>query len=75
LPGYTDSLDPRHTDMLDSVLRCAIVGGPTTVAQGLESFIAAHRPDEIMVTAQVFDHAARRKSYDILSEIHPPAGH
>ena len=74
LPGFYDSLDPRHADMLDSVLRCAIVGGPAAVAQGLENFIAAHQPDEIMVTAQIFDHAARRKSYDILSEIHPPAG-
>jgi luciferase family oxidoreductase group 1 len=74
LPGYYDSLDPRYADMLDSVLRCALVGGPATVEQGLASFIAAHQPDEIMVTAQIFDHAARRKSYDILSKIHPPAG-
>jgi hypothetical protein len=27
-----------------------------------------------MVTAQIFDAGARRKSYDILSKIHPPAG-
>jgi luciferase family oxidoreductase group 1 len=74
LPGYYDSLDPRHADMLDSVLRCAIVGGPATVAEGLDGFITAHQPDEIMVTAQIFDHAARRKSYDILSKVHPPAG-
>jgi luciferase family oxidoreductase group 1 len=72
LPGYYDSLDPRHADMLDSVLRCAIVGSPATVAQGLAAFIATHQPDEIMVTAQIFDHAARRESYDILSKIHPP---
>jgi hypothetical protein len=40
----------------------------------LGNFIAAHRPDEIMVTAQIFDPKARKKSYDILGEIHPPAG-
>ena len=60
--------------MLASVLRCAIVGGPTVIAEELRSFIAAHQPDEIMVTAQIYDAAARRKSYDILSEIHPPGG-
>jgi luciferase family oxidoreductase group 1 len=74
LPGYYDSLDPRHADMLDSVLRCAIVGGPATVERDLAAFVAAHQPDEIMVTAQIFNHAARCKSYDILSRIHPPAG-
>ena len=34
----------------------------------------AHAPDEIMVTAQIFDPVARRRSYEILSEIHPPNG-
>jgi len=74
LAGYEDNLDPRIADMLANVLRCAIVGGPAAVAAGLSSFIAAHQPDEIMVTAQIYDAAARRKSYDILSKIHPPAG-
>ncbi|HEY4075930.1 MAG TPA: LLM class flavin-dependent oxidoreductase [Rhizomicrobium sp.] len=74
LPGYEENLDPRRADMLAHVLRCAIVGGPATIASGLESFITAHRPDEIMVTAQIFDHAARLKSYKLLSEVHPPAG-
>src|SRR5476651_2666724 len=74
LAGYEDQLEPRIADMLANVLRCAIVGGPAAIAEGLSSFIAAHRPDEIMVTAQIFDPAARRKSYDILSKIHPPSG-
>jgi luciferase family oxidoreductase group 1 len=74
LPGYVETLEPRIADLLASVLRCAVVGGPTTIAEGLGSFIAAHKPDEIMVTAQIFDHAARRKSYDILSKVYPPSG-
>jgi len=60
--------------MLERVLRCAIVGGRQDISQGLDSFIAAHTPDEIMVTAQIFDPVARRRSYEILSEIHPPRG-
>jgi luciferase family oxidoreductase group 1 len=74
MAGYEQTLDPRIADMLERVLRCAIVGGPGKIAEGLGNFIALHRPDEIMVTAQIFDAAARRKSYDILSEIHPPQG-
>jgi luciferase family oxidoreductase group 1 len=74
LAGYPEQIDPRLSDMLASVLRCAIVGSPATIAAGLSNFIAAQQPDEIMVTAQIYDAAARRKSYDILSEVHPPAG-
>ena len=63
--------------MLERVLRCAIVGDRTEIKEGLDRFIADHAPDEIMVTAQIFDAVARRRSYeilgDILSEIHPPA--
>ena len=74
MAGYEQTLEPRIADMLDRVLRCAIVGGPARIAEGLGSFIAHHRPDEIMVTAQIFDSMARRNSYDILSKIHPPQG-
>jgi luciferase family oxidoreductase group 1 len=74
MTGYEQTLEPRIADMLERVLRCAIVGSPARISEGLGNFIAAHRPDEIMVTAQIFDSVARRKSYDILSKIHPPQG-
>ena len=77
LPGYADRLEPRLADMLERVLRCAIVGDRREIAQGLDRFIAAHAPDEIMVTAQIFDAAARRRSYEILGDIlreFPPQG-
>ena len=76
LPGYAETLEPRLADMLERVLRCAIVGDRAEIKEGLDRFIADHAPDEIMVTAQIFDADARRRSYeilgDILSEIHPP---
>jgi luciferase family oxidoreductase group 1 len=74
LAGYRDRLDPRLTDMLDNVLRCAIVGDAPTIAEGLGGFIARHQPDELMVTAQIYDPLARRKSYEILAQVHPPQG-
>jgi alkanesulfonate monooxygenase SsuD/methylene tetrahydromethanopterin reductase-like flavin-dependent oxidoreductase (luciferase family) len=48
-------------------LACAVVGDPRTVAQGLEEFVARHRPDELLVTANIFDHAARIRSFEILA--------
>jgi luciferase family oxidoreductase group 1 len=74
MAGYERTLEPRIADMLERVLRCAIVGSPAKIAEGLRQFIGAHQPDEIMVTTQIFDPEARKKSYDILSKIHPPQG-
>jgi len=74
LAGFEEGLDPRLADMLERVLRCAIVGDRAEIAQGLQSFVAAHAPDEIMVTAQIFDSGARRRSYEILAQVHPPQG-
>jgi luciferase family oxidoreductase group 1 len=61
--------DPRVAAMLRSVLSLAQVGSPKTVKAGVEAFIAQHQPDELMVTGQIFDHAARLRSYEILSAL------
>jgi luciferase family oxidoreductase group 1 len=53
---------------MQGALATAVVGSPETVKAGLEAFIARHKPDEIMVTAQIFDHAKRVRSFEILSE-------
>ena len=61
--------DIRLSMMLDQALACALVGAPAAVSAGLDAFIATHKPDELMVTAQIYDHAARLKSYEILSKL------
>jgi luciferase family oxidoreductase group 1 len=50
-------------------LATAIVGGPHAVRHGLDAFIQAHQPDELIVTAQIYDHAARVRSYEILAGV------
>jgi luciferase family oxidoreductase group 1 len=72
LPPPVDDITPYFTDpriqqMLDSALSCAIVGGLQTVKTGLAAFITRHKPDELMVTAQIYDHTARKRSFEILS--------
>ena len=44
------------------------VGGKATVLGRLQSMIAATKADEVMVTTMVYDHAARRRSYELLAE-------
>lgn len=50
---------------VERALACAVVGGLATVQEGLAAFIERHRPDEVMVTANIFDHAARKYSFEL----------
>jgi luciferase family oxidoreductase group 1 len=67
-PGYAEALDAGARSMIDQALSCSAVGSPETVKRQLNTFIDRHKPDELMVTSQIFDHAARVKSYKILAE-------
>jgi len=56
---------PPEKLMVERALACAVVGDVDTATDGIAAFVARHRPDELMVTANVFDHAARRHSFGI----------
>jgi luciferase family oxidoreductase group 1 len=43
------------------------VGAPVTVRERLEAMIAATKADELMATTMIYDHAARRHSYELLA--------
>jgi luciferase family oxidoreductase group 1 len=63
--GFEESLDPRAKFILDQALSCAIVGSADTVKRELKDFAARTGADEIIATANVFDHAARVQSFEI----------
>jgi luciferase family oxidoreductase group 1 len=71
LPPPVDSMDGRWTEMeaagLRHALSRAIVGSPDTVRRKLAAFIAETGADEIMMTSQIFDHAARLRSFEIVA--------
>jgi luciferase family oxidoreductase group 1 len=73
LPPPVDSMDGLWTDLeraqLGQVFACSVVGSPETVRRGLEAFVNRSQPDEIMVTSQTFDHRARLRSFEIVSEV------
>ena len=72
-PGYLESLGPQERAMLDQVLSASAIGSPETVRRGLEEFIARTRADELMITSQIFDHAARLRSYEITAQVRDSA--
>jgi luciferase family oxidoreductase group 1 len=69
LPPPIEDLDGQlaGTTGPGSPLSKAVVGGPQTVREGLERFVARYRPDEIIITAQIFDQAKRIRSLEIAS--------
>lgn len=56
---------PQEKFGVEQALACSVVGSAETVERGIADFIARHRPDELMLTANIFDHAARLRSFDI----------
>jgi luciferase family oxidoreductase group 1 len=56
--------------------RRAIVGSPDTVREGLEGVAAEYGAAELMVLTITYDHAARRRSYELIADafgLTPPA--
>jgi luciferase family oxidoreductase group 1 len=67
--GFGDSMSPAERAMLEQALACSAVGPPETVRRGVEDFVARTAADEVIVTSQIYDHAARLRSYEILAEV------
>jgi luciferase family oxidoreductase group 1 len=73
LPPPVEGMDERLASAgvppgMQGALAAAVVGSPETVGSGVEAFVARHQPDELIVTAQIYDHAARLRSFEILAE-------
>jgi luciferase family oxidoreductase group 1 len=56
---------PAEKAGVDRALACAVVGAPDTVRAGIAAFVGRHRPDELLLTANIFDHAARVRSFEL----------
>ncbi|WP_119679419.1 LLM class flavin-dependent oxidoreductase [Indioceanicola profundi] len=73
LPPPLDTMEGRWSQMekagVEHALACSAIGAPDTVRRGIETFMELTNADEIMVTAQVYDHAARLRSFEITAEI------
>ncbi len=70
IPDFEQRIDHYGAAMLADALSCAIVGGPDTVRRGIEAFVARTGADELMVTANIFDHEKRKRSFEIVAAAH-----
>lgn len=67
-PGYADQIGPGEQALLRSVLSCTTIGSQETIRKGLQDFVARTGADELMITSQMFDHAARKHSYALTAQ-------
>ena len=73
VPPPVDDIDavwsPRERAGAERMLSYALNGSPATVEAGLRQRLADTGADELMLTGHVFSHAARVRSYELLTEI------
>jgi luciferase family oxidoreductase group 1 len=71
LPPPVESMEGRWTAVeqagVEQAFSEAIVGSPAIVKAGIQDFIKRTGIDEMMVTAAIFDHGARRRSFEIVA--------
>ncbi|HEY1186261.1 MAG TPA: MsnO8 family LLM class oxidoreductase, partial [Gemmata sp.] len=73
LPPPVASMDrlwlPHERAHVERMTRCSAVGGPEAVRRWLEQFVAETRADELILAGQIYDHAARLRSFEIAAEV------
>ena len=66
-----DSMEGRWTDLergrMENMLACSFVGAPQTLQPRIARFLARTGADELIVAAQVYDHAARLHSFELVA--------
>ena len=77
LPPPDDRLEERLAPgdrlLLYHMLSCTVVGRADGVRRGLAAFTERTGADELMLTSQIYDHAARIRSYEIVASEMLPA--
>jgi luciferase family oxidoreductase group 1 len=68
--NYLEKINGAERAIINQALSCSAIGCGQTVLRELESFIAKTEANELMITSQIYDHAARLRSYEITAKIY-----
>jgi alkanesulfonate monooxygenase SsuD/methylene tetrahydromethanopterin reductase-like flavin-dependent oxidoreductase (luciferase family) len=58
---------PAEKAQAMSMLARSIVGSPDTVRSGIDALVAETGADELMIVSDVYDHAARLRSFELIA--------
>jgi luciferase family oxidoreductase group 1 len=67
--GDLSEVTPQAMAEVRQAMSCAAVGSPDTVRAQMAALLAEYRPDEVMLTGMIHDHAARLRSFEIAAEV------
>ena len=72
IPAPIDDIEafwrPHEKSGVERALACSVLGDVDDVAQGLADFVTRHRPDELLLTANLYDHTARLRSFELAAQ-------
>ncbi len=57
--------EPHEKAGVERALACTVLGDAAQVGEGLRAFAERHRPDEMLLTANIFEHQARLRSFEL----------
>jgi alkanesulfonate monooxygenase SsuD/methylene tetrahydromethanopterin reductase-like flavin-dependent oxidoreductase (luciferase family) len=73
MPPPVDSMKGRWSmaeeSRVNQMTRVSAVGARDTIRQELEAILDATQADELILTAQIHDHAARLRSFEIAADV------
>lgn len=73
VPPPVDNIDdfchPMERQGVDQALACSVVGSRDSVRAGIEAFVERYPADELIITAHVYDHTARLRSFEIVADV------
>lgn len=70
IADYWNRIGGAERALLNQVLSCSAIGSEDKVLEDIKGFIDKTDADELMITSQIFDHAARLHSYEITANIY-----
>ncbi|HVK50311.1 MAG TPA: LLM class flavin-dependent oxidoreductase [Pseudoxanthomonas sp.] len=59
---------PHEKAGVAQALACSVIGDVDSVRRGVQAFVDRHRPDEILLTANIFDHSQRLRSFELAAQ-------
>ncbi len=62
---FEATLGAAERRLLGQITACSAVGNPDQVRQQLRSFVQRTKADEVILSAHIYDHAARLRAYEI----------
>ncbi|WP_031499133.1 LLM class flavin-dependent oxidoreductase [Bryobacter aggregatus] len=70
IPAPIDQMDPYWTPeervRVNQMLASSVVGSPETVRVGLAKIVETYQPDELILTAHIYEQAARLRSFELI---------